>query len=97
MNQPDDLVRMLKEYEDRKRHFAGRDLYSRFNLENYFAIQQRQRAMLNVFQENRFVELSKLKILEMGCGNGGILLEFLGFGLMPNKRPSSVGTCFRFI
>lgn len=85
MNHPDDLVRLRGEYENRKLRFAGRDEYSRLNLANFFAIQQRQRAILNVFRENRSVELSKLKILEMGCGNGGILLEFLEFGLMPTN------------
>jgi len=85
MNHPDDLFRLRREYENRKLRFEGKDVYSRIDPANFFAIQQRQRALLNVLRENGSVDFSKLKILEMGCGNGGILLEFLELGLMPTN------------
>lgn len=79
----DDIIRLREEYEDRRRRFAGSDVYSWFNPANLFTIQQRQRAVLKVLKEQGLIDLSNLQILEMGCGAGGVLAEFLGFGVPP--------------
>ena len=81
----DDIARLRDEYEDRKRRFAGSDMYSWFNSANLFAIQQRQRAVLAALKKHAVTNLADLRILEMGCGSGGVLAEFLGFGVLPGN------------
>lgn len=38
-----------------------------------------------VLQKNGYSDLSNLHILEMGCGGGGVLTEYLGFGASPEN------------
>ena len=78
----DDITRLRNEYQDRSRRFAGNDWYSPFNSANLFAVQQRQRAVLKLLRRRGITDLSKLKILEVGCGEGGILAEYLAFGAL---------------
>ncbi|MFZ5919792.1 MAG: class I SAM-dependent methyltransferase [Chloroflexota bacterium] len=85
MPQSNDISRLRAEYEDRKRRFSNSDVYSWFNPANLFAIQGRQRAVLSALKRQGLSELSKLKILEMGCGGGGVLAEFLTFGASPEN------------
>ncbi len=77
----DDLARLRVEYEDRKFRFAGRDIYSLFNPAQLFAIQGRQRAVLSALKQQGIADLSQLKVLEVGCGGGGVLAEFLSLGV----------------
>ena len=76
----DDLARLRAEYEDRKRRFAGSDVYSWLNPANLFTLQGRQRAVLCALKRHGFLDLSQRRILEMGCGSGGVLGEYLAFG-----------------
>ena len=85
MKSQNDLSRLRTEYEDRKQRLAGRDLYSMFNTANLFAVQQRQRALLTTLRRQGFSKLSTFRILEMGCGGGGVLAEFLSFGVLPQN------------
>jgi 2-polyprenyl-3-methyl-5-hydroxy-6-metoxy-1,4-benzoquinol methylase len=81
----DDIARLRNEYEFRKQRFAKSDVYSLFNRANLFIVQQRQREVLNVLKQNGFSNLSSLQIMEMGCGGGGVLTEYLGFGASPEN------------
>jgi ubiquinone/menaquinone biosynthesis C-methylase UbiE len=85
VKQLDDIARLRNEYEDRKRRFAGSDLYSLFNRANLFIIQQRQREILAALKKNGITNLSSSLILEMGCGRGDVLAEYLGFGAHPKN------------
>jgi SAM-dependent methyltransferase len=76
----DDIGRLRIEYARRKRQLVGNDLYSLFNVAYLYAIQQRQRIVLSTLKKNGFINLSKLLIAEIGCGNGSVLTEYLGFG-----------------
>jgi ubiquinone/menaquinone biosynthesis C-methylase UbiE len=76
-----ELNRIHLEYEDRKRRLSGSDIYSAFNQSYLFMLQGRQRAVLSALKRNGFLGLPKLKILEMGCGGGGVLAEYLAFGV----------------
>jgi ubiquinone/menaquinone biosynthesis C-methylase UbiE len=80
-----DQIRLRDEYTDRARRLIGSDIYSHFNLANLFAIQQRQRAVLSLLKMNGYSTLEKFSILEMGCGGGGVLAEYLTFGASPEK------------
>lgn len=76
----DDIARLRDEYELRKYRFAENDVYSLFNRANLFIVQQRQREVLTVLKNKGIVDLSSLLLLEMGCGDGGVLMEYLAFG-----------------
>jgi len=80
-----DLQRLKEEYANRQARFAHHNIYSWFNAANLFMIQQRQRALLSALKRQGIQDLSDKKILEMGCGAGGVLAEFLSFGAMPKN------------
>jgi ubiquinone/menaquinone biosynthesis C-methylase UbiE len=83
VNPLDDIVRLREEYENRKQRLSGSDVYSWHNPANLFMVQGRQRALLAALKEHGIADLSGLRILEVGCGGGGVLVEFLGFGAAP--------------
>jgi SAM-dependent methyltransferase len=85
VKQLDDITRLRYEYDDRKQRVAASDIYSWFNKGNLFALHQRQRAILAGLEKNGFTNLRELSILEMGCGSGGVLTEYLGFGALPEN------------
>lgn len=49
----------------------------------WHAVQERQRALLRLFVRAGATDLSRLRLLEVGCGSGGNLLELLRFGFAP--------------
>jgi ubiquinone/menaquinone biosynthesis C-methylase UbiE len=81
----DDITRLKNEYELRKQRFAGSEVYSLFNRAHLFMVQQRQRKILAILKKDRIADLSDLRILEMGCGAGGVLIEQLFFGATPEN------------
>ncbi|MFQ5921932.1 MAG: class I SAM-dependent methyltransferase [Anaerolineales bacterium] len=78
-----DVVRLRTEYEDRERRLAGSDLYSQFNPANLFMRQSRQRDLLKLLWRMGFDSLSDRRILEVGCGSGGVLLDLMTSGASP--------------
>jgi len=85
IHEQDDIERLRREYSNRKIHLANRDIYTPFNLSNLFFIQSRQRAILSILNREGFQNLTNFNILELGCGNGGVLLELLGYGAAPAR------------
>ncbi|MFH2103082.1 MAG: class I SAM-dependent methyltransferase [Chloroflexota bacterium] len=79
----DDLDRLRAEYADRKRRLANSDRYSLSNPARRFEILQRQHRTLELLLKRGFLPLSGTNILEIGCGAGGVLDEYLGFGADP--------------
>ena len=66
--------------------YARRDVGSRYSLlrpDVWQMVQERQRAMLRLFVRLGFTDLSALRLLEVGCGSGGNLLELLRLGFAP--------------
>lgn len=64
-----------------RRQDPGR--YSMLRPEVWQAVQERQRAMLDLFAQAGLQDLSSLRLLEVGCGSGGNLLELLRLGFTP--------------
>jgi SAM-dependent methyltransferase len=85
MSEHSDVDRLRAEYAQRARRPELADRYSLFNPAQLFAIQQRQRAILNCLRRNHLYPLDERRILELGCGSGGVLLEALGFGAAPGN------------
>jgi SAM-dependent methyltransferase len=80
MPEHSDVVRLREEYAMRARRVDKTDRYSLFNPSQLFIIQQRQRAILKCLRRHGFYPLQERRILELGCGAGGVMLESLSFG-----------------
>lgn len=59
------------------------DRYSMLNPSVLLSFQERQRAMLQLLMKHSVNSLSDLRVLEVGCGSGGNLLELLRMGFCP--------------
>jgi SAM-dependent methyltransferase len=62
---------------------AGDQRYSLLNRSVLLAAQERQRALADLFVRLGWRDLSGLRLLEVGCGTGANLLEFLRLGFTP--------------
>ncbi len=77
---PQDTTDMAARYARR----AGlEDRYSLLRPEVWQMVQERQRAMISLLLEQGQTDLSALRVVEVGCGAGGNLLELLRLGLQP--------------
>jgi SAM-dependent methyltransferase len=61
------------------------DRYSLLRPEVWQMVQERQRAMLRLFARLGWTDLSQRRLLEVGCGSGGNLLELLRVGFDPAR------------
>ena len=59
------------------------DRYSWLQPDVWMTLQERQRAMLRRFNRLGLTDLPALRVLEVGCGAGGNLLELLRLGFAP--------------
>ncbi len=57
--------------------------YSPLRPDVWQTLQERQRAMIGLFEQAGLHDLSQLTLLEVGCGAGGNLLELLRLGFAP--------------
>ena len=79
MSEPDAIVE----------RYARRDVGDRYSIlrpEVLLAIHERQQIIRRIFANKLDKhDLSDVKLLEVGCGTGGNLLEFLRFGMQPQN------------
>ncbi len=76
------ITRILAENERRRREIPA-DFYSLMRLPNLFMYTQRNRSILRLLWREKVVSLSGRRILDVGCGAGGWLLDFLSWGANP--------------
>jgi len=76
-----------KRYEGRKTQVV-KNLYSWLNPEVWQSIHERQRVMLRLFAQRGVMNFENTRVVEVGCGTGGNLLEFLRLGFQP---PNLIG------
>jgi SAM-dependent methyltransferase len=76
--------RILTRY--RKRVPAGGDPRYAFTTPAvYMAVQERERALLRWIRSCGIAHVDKKKIIEIGCGSGANLIEFMRFGFAPEN------------
>lgn len=75
----DEAAAVVQRYA--RRTGAGR--YSMLRPQVWLSVQERQRAMLRLFQRLGLQDLASLRLLEVGCGAGDNLLELLRLGFAP--------------
>jgi ubiquinone/menaquinone biosynthesis C-methylase UbiE len=85
MTEPQDIIRLRQEYQRRSERFADQDIYSHMNPSNLFMVQGRQRAVLRLLKKYKVHTLNNQRIIEIGCGSGGVIAEYLTWGAAPNN------------
>jgi SAM-dependent methyltransferase len=61
------------------------DRYSLLQPDVWQTVQERQRVMLRMLAARGWFDLASRRLLEVGCGAGGNLLEFLRMGFVPQN------------
>lgn len=79
-----DLERLQDVYNKRKETAAVADRYTVFDPAFHFLRVQRQRAIIGMLKACGIHSLRPLTMLEVGCGNGSVIQEFLSFGARTN-------------
>ncbi len=78
-----DETHAVAERYARRRAGALADRYSLLQPDVWQSVHERQRAMIGLFVQLGMTDLSGLRLLEVGCGAGGNLLELLRMGFAP--------------
>jgi len=81
---PSETDAVRARYERRKIDVSI-DRYSLLNPDVWHSMQERQRAMLRLFAKLGLSNFADTKLLEVGCGAGGNLLELLRLGFQPEN------------
>ena len=68
---------------DRYARRGGLDRYSYLQADVWQSVQERQRALIKLLLRLGMTHLASLRLLEVGCGAGGNLLELLRLGFAP--------------
>lgn len=78
-----DLDRLKNEYKRREHEIRFREIYSLSNRSYLFQIERRNKALLDEFAVLPKDYWCSQTILEVGCGIGNVLSEFISFGFQP--------------
>lgn len=78
---PDEAQAVAQRYARR----TDADRYNILNPDVWQTLQERQRAMLRLFARLGWTDLTSRRVLEVGCGTGGNLLELLRLGFQPRN------------
>lgn len=78
-----EINRIKKVYEKREKTVPT-DRYSLFNFGNLFIVQRRDLEILNILK-TRGKALKDMRILDVGCGAGGELRNFIRYGALPEN------------
>lgn len=80
-----DIQRLREEYRARDERVENSERYSLSNLSYVFMLQQREWEILRLLRQNGLIDLKGKHILEIGCGKGAVLQDFVRYGAAPHK------------
>lgn len=75
----------IKEVYDRRKEEVPKGLYSYFNKANLTIIHERERVILDLLDNYEMNPLLDKKALDIGCGKGGALRDFIRWGATPEN------------
>lgn len=78
-------IEKIQERYKRRKKLPEKFLYSYFNLGNLFIIQERQRNILRLLNKYKINPLNNKVVLDVGCGSGGWLRDFIQWGAKPEN------------
>jgi len=78
-------IEAIHQRYERRKQLPENTIYSYFNKGNLFIVQERQRKLLNILRCKKIDQLKEMKILEVGCGTGGWLRDFIQWGAVPEN------------
>lgn len=82
-NQNLDIQRLRQEYSHRAERLKTNNLYSSDNPAHQWMIADRHKNILEFLNLKLTRNLADLQILEIGCGSGGVIQEFIQSGAKP--------------
>lgn len=83
MNPPEQEADEVRKRYARRADAAQDSRYRMLNPAVWQSVQERQRAMLRLFVRAGLADPAAVRVLEVGCGSGGNLLELLRIGFLP--------------
>ena len=81
---PNELDRLRNTYEKREQRYGGTGFYSRSNPGELHRVQSSERVLLKLLAREGSLPLRSQKVLEIGCGSGGLLLQLMASGATPD-------------
>jgi len=82
---PDDELDAVERRYARRASQIPASRYSPLQPDVWQTLQERQRALMSLFQQQGVGDLGPLQVTEVGCGSGGNLLELLRLGCDPAR------------
>ncbi len=83
-NEHRELQRLRNAYDHRSRSVAA-DRYSRTNPGHLFALHEREVTMAAMLREDGLRSLASLRVLDVGCGRGATLRQYLEYDADPSR------------
>jgi ubiquinone/menaquinone biosynthesis C-methylase UbiE len=80
-----DLDRLKEEYRARDERQTGKGAYGILSPGHLYLCQQRQWEVAALLRRHGFDSLGGARILEVGCGAGGVLRELVALGASPDR------------
>ncbi len=80
-----EISRIKEAYKKRFADPVEKRKWSYYNIANLFIVQKREREIIKLLVTHGIEDLSQKRILDVGCGKGGILREFVKYGANPDN------------